>query len=323
MATPIQVNPAAILKSIEERYNWGVATGVHDSAYYTALINESNMWAARWAQDASVPGTDATAANNLMFFKSSAENLTQRLDTQVKTEGLYNSTKQNAISGGGGDKDALMKELADAVDAGTPVSDVVAIMMASGRFEVDDVSWVAQLWMNTDGTFANGKTPKESGLDIPGPGFGGGAGGKRIAPDITNPQLEWEKGLAQFNRGLSTDSAGGGKSPQVAAMNARSNDLFQQYLGEMEVRKSRGEEPANLWKEDYVTHPGADANSVDQYGNPTGGKTLQTVRPSISVTDWLTKNVDPISLMGETPQGELPGERGSTGGFRGYVKKMG
>ncbi len=48
MADPIKVNPQAIIKSIEEQYNYLLATGVSDVGVFQRLQAYAAGWASQW-----------------------------------------------------------------------------------------------------------------------------------------------------------------------------------------------------------------------------------------------------------------------------------
>jgi hypothetical protein len=323
---PITINPTALLKSLEEQYANGIAQGVSDPSFYSALKAQIDIYVATWQAESAKYGPDSTEYAALNGATVRGTNLSQRLTSAVQNAGLvtYSRTKDNMISANTIPRSKLDAELNDMVQRGVSLGEVAKFMQGTGQYTASQIGNVVRKMGDPNVDPGAGDVTVTRGgkgeTPIQAPGDGSGAR-SRTAPDLTNSQTEFERGFAQFTRGLTTDLHG--KTPLVGALNNRYDDLYKSYLGAMEAGKADGSQPANLWKEEFATVPGEDPNAVDQYGNKTGGLQLRTVRPTISVFDWLAKNVDPEDVYASTEPRDRPGASSrNRSGFVGYVSRQ-
>lgn len=319
---PTVINPYAIISSIESRYNAALAAGISDPGYYHLLQREADSWASRWetelADGTGIRGFGSDVAQQII---GEVRDLSTRLVKASDNAGFvqYGRARDQFVSSQG-DPDALAREMYDLIkNQGMSLEDAVRVMAESGQYDLTDLQRVA--YRVGDPNFDPGAAPApgmaEGDTGVSAPGFGGSGfkPNEPVAQDITSPQEEFQKGFSLFTRQLETSLQG--KAPQLSALSERYQDLFNKYLGEIEARKGRGEEPANVFKEAFVNI----GKSTDpQFDQETDRMQLQTVRPGLSAFDFLLKNVDPEDILASTPFEQRPGR--STGGFRGYVRRL-
>lgn len=310
-----EINPDAILKSIEETYQYLLATGVSDPDQYRGLQAQMDRWLQRWL--APAPKGEAQLGP---YYTDRAKDLSRRLGKAAENAGLvqYAAGRDAFIKAGTPSREELDRSLYEQIQKGMPLEDAVRLMIQTGRYDISEVQKAAALVGNPDydpaATPPGGTPSKETSIGGPG-GYGGYKRQEPTLQDLTRPQDEFQKDFARFTRGL--EMAGTGKTPQISVLTQRYQDLYNKYLGEIEARKARGEEPANVFKEAFVNL----GKSTDpQYDQTIDRLQLQTVRPKLSAFDWLTQNVDPEDVYTSTPPRERPGQ--STGGFRGFVRRI-
>jgi len=330
---PTVINPYAVLKSIEDQYNYAIAIGVIDPAYYQQLDSQLAAQVDQWNQALQTPelaGGGPAAMEEQQRLKPILQNVIDQasqirsnVQKSVQNAGLAQTGRahDDFVSSQGG-SDGLTRELYDLIkNQGLSVEDAVRVMAESGQYSVTELQRVAGQVGNPkfDPSAMTPPGEGDSETELPfGPGEGGG-GGRRFEPvaqDLTSPQEEFQKSFAQFTRQLET-TATPGKAPQIAALSERYQDLFNKYLGEIEERKTRGEEPENVFKEAFVNIGKSTDPQFDQSGDRMQ---LQTVRPGLSAFDFLMQNVDPEDVYQSTVFEQRPGR--STGGFRGYVRRL-
>ena len=334
-------NPAAVIKSIEEQYKYLLASGVQDAEAYYSLGAQMNDWVAKWNRDVETGRGIALMGPD---YARDIINYSASIGTRIQSTAEVSMTAASGRSRGGswsGDyllgeppnagvtRAKLTAELTELTKNGMPLEDAVRIMMESGRYSLSEVQSVAYRVGDPNYDMPGFledhpelTQPGEGEMDLPfEPGEGEGEFEKfkpreDIAADRTSPEDEFGKAFAQFTRQLE-QQLGGGKAPQIGALGARYQDIFNKYLGEIENRKARGEEPADVFKDKFVNI----GKSTDpQWDQETDRMQLQTVRPTLSAFDFLLQNIDPEDVYASTEFQDRPGR--STGGFRGFVRSL-
>ncbi len=162
----------------------------------------------------------------------------------------YGSARDRYMAQAGTDQDQMIAELEEKLNEGMSLEDAIRTVGASGQYDVTELQRVAFKVGNPDYDPAAMTPPGESETKISGPGEGGFKPFEDVARDLTNPQDEFDKALAQFTRQLETSQKG--QAPNIAVLTERRFDLFNKYLGEIEARKTRGEEAPNVFKEEFL-----------------------------------------------------------------------
>jgi hypothetical protein len=327
MPTPT-VNPYAIIASLWDQYNYAIAVGVVDPAWYQQLQSQVNQYVTEWEKELNTPplpggGPDVMEEQRrrkpiLQNLVDQGRDLSGRIDYAAKVSGgvQIERAKQAYVSSqSGADRQKMIDELADQVARGVPLEDAVRVLAASGQYDVTDLQYAAFHVGDPElDPAAALAAPAGSETQLPFAPGGGSKPFEEVPWDLTTPQEEFDKAFAQFTRQLETSQTG--RAPQIGALTERRFDLYNKYLGEIEARKARGEEPENVFKEQFVNI----GKSTDpQFDQTTDRFQRTTVRPSLSAFDFLLKNVDPEDVLASTPFEQRPGR--STGGFRGYIRR--
>jgi hypothetical protein len=301
------------MKSLQETYNYLLATNVADPTPYQGLQAQALRWAERWQQ--GVPGY---SADDVERFVMSARDLSMQLGKAATSAGIVQGRSPQARAD---ELDDIKRELFGKLARGEITMDAAAETLLRAGADIIEVQELSALVGHPEfdpGALPVGPTEGEGESPLPFlPGEGGSDFKPRedVAPDTTDLRNEFEKGFSLFTRQLGT--SGTGQAPNLAVLTERYQDLMNAYMGELEARKGRGEEAENIFKLEYANI----GKSTDpQFDQTTDRLQLRTVRPKLSVFDFLAQNVDPEDLYQSTPFEQRPGR--SQGGYTGYVRRL-
>ncbi len=320
------INPAAVMKSLQERYNYLIGTRAGSLAFqdlYNTVQDYVRTWSTELSND---PRGDHYGSDNVTFsnFIRSADAFSKTVNGAVGNAKLVEyAQKRDRFLGvsTSASQDAIRKELRTRVyEQGMSLQDAVKTMIDAG-FDIGEVQAIASKvgdpQYDPEAAAAANKAAGSAALGAGGGGSSGYRRYKQVPTDFTNPQTEFERGYSAFSRSLEKSGAAGGTAPNLAALDTRYKDLYQKYLGDIQNRIKTGEEPANVWKEAFVN---LGKNTDPQYDTTSDVLQQVTVRPKLSVEDWLAQNVDPEDVYASTPFNDRVGR--STGGFRGFVRRI-
>ena len=322
---PLIINPAAAFKSIQERFNALMGNLSATPEDYEALTRELTNYADNWIKQSDQMNSDPVLRDSYRNWATQAQQLsTQTTSTaQNVAVGQIASARSWITAVDNNQKADLEHELAVMVQSGTPITEAIRVMMSRGGYDVSYYQDILNRYDEPGGLgsrlaqAAAGTADTTAGDGFFPPGDGGGASSrfKPVANDTTNPQLEFQKGFSLFQNQLAAAGGPDGRQPNLRVMNDRYQELYQKYLGEIERRKLTGEEPANVFKEEYTN---IGKNTDPQFNTEVDQFQLKTVLPTLSVSDYLAKSIDPQDLYQSTPP---PGQRDNAG-YRGFVRRI-
>jgi hypothetical protein len=325
-----QVNPAAVLKSLQEQYRYLIATGVTDPAAFEQLQGTMDSFVRQWEQELAagtgIRGFGTDAAQDFITYGKEIGRQIGNTAQNMDLAGL-DRARDSYMSPTSAEDQAYLEELYGRVSRGEVSTDeAIKLVEGSGRFNTNAGTIVSNLIamgglltqeqmarLNAGMDPLTGEGAGETGIGTPGDSdfkpF------EPVANDITSPEDEFQKAFSQFTRQLETSL--GGKAPQIAALSNKYQDLFNSYLGEIEQRKTRGEEGERVFKADFQN---VGKSTDSQFDQKTDRMALKTNMPKLSPFDFLVQNVDPEDVLASTPFEDRPGR--STGGYTGFVKRL-